>query len=93
MRAERVPGHGMEERWPSGGARHGCTLVAETFRETRNECPDRAPAAPAPYAAGAAFFGAARAVRPPGRAAQPAARTGNSLYPGISNSWEPALSG
>ena len=55
--AEHVPGHSMEERWLHGAACHGCTLIAETFCEMRNEYLDRALAVPTLYAAGAAFFG------------------------------------
>ena len=58
---EHVPGHSMEERWLHGAACHGCTLIAETSCETRNEYPDRALGVPAPYAAGAALFGTLRA--------------------------------
>ena len=57
--AEHVPGRSMEERWLHGAACHGCTLVAETSCEMRNEYLDRALAVPTLYAAGAAFFGAA----------------------------------
>ena len=57
--AEHVPGHSMEERWLHGAACHGCTLIAETSCEMRNEYLDRALVAPALYAADAAFFGAA----------------------------------
>ena len=56
--AEHVPGHSMEERWLHGAACHGCTLIAETSCEMRNEYLDRALAVPTLYAAGAAFFGA-----------------------------------
>ena len=49
----------MEERWLHGAACHGCTLIAETSCEMRNEYLDRALVAPALYAADAAFFGAA----------------------------------
>ena len=41
-----------------GAACHGCTLIAETSCEMRNEYLDRALAVPTLYAAGAAFFGA-----------------------------------
>ena len=56
--AEHVPGHSMEERWLHGAACHGCTLIAETSCEMRNEYLDRALAVPTLYAAGAAFFDA-----------------------------------
>ena len=52
------PAHSMEERWLHGAACHGCTLIAETSCEMRNEYLDRALAVPTLYAAGAAFFGA-----------------------------------
>ena len=55
--AEHVPGHSMEERWLHGAACHGCTLIAETSCEMRNEYLDRALAVPTLYATGAAFFG------------------------------------
>ena len=54
--AEHVPGHSMEERWLHGAACHGCTLVAETSCEMRNEYLDRALVVPTLYAADAAFF-------------------------------------
>ena len=56
--AEHIPGHSMEERWLHGAACHGCTLVAETSCEMRNEYLDRALAVPTLYAADAAFFAA-----------------------------------
>ena len=56
--AEHVPGRSMEERWLHGAACHGCTLIAETSCEMRNEYLDRALVVPTLYAAGAAFFGA-----------------------------------
>ena len=56
--AEHVPGRSMEERWLHGAACHGCTLIAETSCEMRNEYLDRALAVPTLYAAGAAFFDA-----------------------------------
>ena len=56
--AEHIPGHSMEERWLHGAACHGCTLIAETSCEMRNEYLDRALAVPTLYAPGAAFFGA-----------------------------------
>ena len=55
--AEHVPGRSMEERWLHGAACHGCTLIAETSCEMRNEYLDRALVVPTLYAAGAAFFG------------------------------------
>ena len=56
--AEHVPGRSMEERWLHGAACHGCTLIAETSCEMRNEYLDRALVAPTLDAAGAAFFAA-----------------------------------
>ena len=56
--AEHVPGHSMEERWLHGAACHGCTLIAETSCEMRNEYLDRALVVPTLYSAGAAFFAA-----------------------------------
>ena len=56
--AEHIPGQSMEERWLHGAACHGCTLIAETSCEMRNEYLDRALAVPTLYAPGAAFFGA-----------------------------------
>ena len=51
--AEHVPGRSMEERWLHGAACHGCTLVAETSCEMRNEYLDRALAVPTLHAAAA----------------------------------------
>ena len=56
--AEHVPGQSMEERWLHGAACHGCTLIAETSCEMRNEYLDRALAVPTLHAPGAAFFAA-----------------------------------
>ena len=56
--AEHVPGRSMEERWLHGAACRGCTLIAETSCEMRNEYLDRALVAPTLDAAGAAFFAA-----------------------------------
>ena len=56
--ADHIPGRSMEERWLHGAACHGCTLIAETSCEMRNEYLDRALVVPTLYAAGAAFFGA-----------------------------------
>ena len=61
--ADHVPGHSMEERWLHGVACHGCTLIAETSCEMRNEYLDRALVVPTLYAAGVAFFGALIAVQ------------------------------
>ena len=56
--ADHVPGRSMEERWLHGAACHGCTLIAETSCEMRNEYLDRALVVPTLDKAGAAFFGA-----------------------------------
>lgn len=52
------PGESLEQRWLHGAACHGCTLVAETSCEMRNEYLDRALVAPVIGSSGAAFFGA-----------------------------------
>jgi hypothetical protein len=57
--AQHSPGESMEERWLHGAACHGCTLVAETSCEMRNDYLDRALVVPVLGLAGAAFFGAA----------------------------------
>ena len=54
--AEHEPGSSMEERWLHGAACHGCTLIAETSCEMRNEYLDRALVVPTLHAPGAAFF-------------------------------------
>ena len=47
----------MEARWLHGAACHGCTLVAETSYEMRNDYLDRALVVPVLGVADAAFFG------------------------------------
>jgi len=56
--AQHDPGESMEGRWLHGAACHGCTLVAETSCEMRNEYLDRALVVPVLGMSGAAFFGA-----------------------------------
>ena len=50
----------MEARWLHGAACHGCTLVAETSCEMRNDYLDRALVVPTLAGADTAFFGDAR---------------------------------
>lgn len=50
------PGESMEERWLHGAACHGCTLIAETSCEMRNDYLDRALVAPVIGCADAALF-------------------------------------
>ena len=57
--AQHAPGESMEGRWLHGAACHGCSLVAETSCETRNDYLDRALVVPVLGVAEAAFFGAA----------------------------------
>lgn len=57
--AQHAPGESMEGRWLHGSACHGCTLVAETSCEMRNDYLDRALVVPVLGVANAAFFGAA----------------------------------
>lgn len=54
--AQHAPGESMEGRWLLGAACHGCTLIAETSCEMRNDYLDRALVVPALGVAGAAFF-------------------------------------
>jgi hypothetical protein len=54
--AQRSPGEGMEGRWLHGAACHGCTLIAETSCEMRNDLLDRALVVPTLAVADAAFF-------------------------------------
>jgi len=54
--ALHVPGESMEERWLHGAACHGCTLVAETSCEMRNDYLDRALVVPVLGTPDAAFF-------------------------------------
>lgn len=55
--AQHVPGESIESRWLHGAACHGCTLVAETCCEMRNEYLDRALVVPTVATPGTAFFG------------------------------------
>ena len=54
--AQHAPGQGMEQRWLHGAACHGCTLVAETSCEMRNDYLDRALVVPVLGVDSAAFF-------------------------------------
>jgi hypothetical protein len=54
--AHHIPGESMEERWLHGAACHGCSLVAETSCEMRNDYLDRALVVPALGVPNAAFF-------------------------------------
>lgn len=55
--AQHNPANSMEKRWLHGAACHGCTLVAETSCEMRNEYLDRALVVPVVGMDNAAFFG------------------------------------
>ncbi|MEQ1761053.1 MAG: DUF1998 domain-containing protein [Vicinamibacterales bacterium] len=54
--AQHTPGTSLEQRWLHGAACHGCSLVAETSCEMRNDYLDRALVVPALGVAKAAFF-------------------------------------
>jgi hypothetical protein len=54
--AQHSPGSGMEERWLHGAACHGCSLIAETSCEMRNDYLDRALVVPTLDVPDAAFF-------------------------------------
>jgi hypothetical protein len=54
--AYHTPNSGMEGRWLHGAACHGCTLVAETSCEVRNDYLDRALVVPVLGMADTAFF-------------------------------------
>jgi hypothetical protein len=54
--AQHSPGEGMEGRWLHGASCHGCSLVAETSCEMRNDYLDRALVVPTLATPGAAFF-------------------------------------
>jgi hypothetical protein len=54
--AQHTPGEGMESRWLSGAACHGCALVAETSCEMHNNYLDRALVVPTLAVPDAAFF-------------------------------------
>lgn len=58
--AQHEPGETMESRWLHGAACHGCSLVAETSCEMRNDYLDRALVVPTLATPDAAFFGDAR---------------------------------
>lgn len=55
--AQHAPGQSLEERWLHGASCHGCTLVAETSCEMRNDYLDRALVVPVLGVPDAAFFG------------------------------------
>jgi len=54
--AQHTPGEGFEGRSLHGAACHGCSLIAETSCEMRNDYLDRALVGPTLAGAGAAFF-------------------------------------
>lgn len=54
--AQHSAGEGLEGRWLHGAACHGCTLLAETSCEMRNDYLDRALVVPTLAVSGAAFF-------------------------------------
>jgi len=54
--AQHAPGKSLEGRWLQGAACHGCTLLAETSCEMRNDYLDRALVVPVPGLTDAAFF-------------------------------------
>ena len=54
--AQHAPSRSLEERWLHGAACHGCTLVAETSCEMRNDYLDRALVVPVLGLRDAAFF-------------------------------------
>lgn len=58
--AQHSPDSDMEKRWLHGAACHGCTFVAETSCEMRNEYLDRALVTPVLGVTDAAFFEDAR---------------------------------
>lgn len=56
--SQHAPGKSLEGRWLQGAACHGCTLLAETSCEMRNDYLDRALVVPVPGLTDAAFFSA-----------------------------------
>lgn len=54
--AQHSPGESMEGRWLHGAACHGCSLIAETSCEMRNDHLDRALVVPTLAVPAAAFF-------------------------------------
>ncbi|MGB0093160.1 MAG: DUF1998 domain-containing protein, partial [Solirubrobacteraceae bacterium] len=56
--AQHSPADGMEARWLHGASCHGCTLIAETSCEMRNDYLDRALVVPTLAVPDAAFFSA-----------------------------------
>jgi len=55
--AQHSPGKSMEGRWLHGAACHGCSLIAETSCEMRNDFLDRALVAGVVGGPDTAFFG------------------------------------
>ncbi len=55
--SQHAPGESMEDRWLHGAACHGCTLVAETSCEMRNDYLDRTLVVPTLANSDAGFFG------------------------------------
>lgn len=60
--AQHSPREGMEGRWLHGAACHGCSLIAETSCEMRNDYLDRALVVPTLAVPSAAFFPTAGAA-------------------------------
>jgi hypothetical protein len=54
--SQHAPGESLEGRWLHGASCHGCTLIAETSCEMRNDHLDRALLVPVLGCADAAFF-------------------------------------
>ena len=54
--AQHTPGRSLENRWLHGAACHGCSLVAETSCEMRNDYLDRALVVPVLGVPDASFF-------------------------------------
>jgi hypothetical protein len=54
--ANHLPGSSLEQRWLHGAACHGCTLIAETSCEMRNDYLDRALVVPVIGIPDTAFF-------------------------------------
>ena len=54
--AQHEPGQSVEQRWLQGAACHGCTFIAETSCEMRNDYLDRALVVPTLIVPDAAFF-------------------------------------
>ena len=54
--AQHSPIESLEERWLHGAACHGCTLIAETSCEMRNDYLDRSLVVPILGLDGASYF-------------------------------------